>query len=89
MIIIIVICRSFHWPGFRSKCENAECVHSEGMVQISSLLYIFPLVPKFQGISVTDKSVDDKGLQAVLAVSLSCGYCKEGSECRWNSYKLP
>lgn len=88
-IVIIVICRSFRWPGFSSKCKNAESVHSEGMMQISSLLSIFPLVPKCQGIPVTDKSVNDKGLQAVLTVSMSCGYCQEGSECRWNSSKWP
>lgn len=65
------------------------CTYSEGMIQISSLLSIFPLVLKFQRISVTNKSVNDKGLQAVLTVSLSCGYCKEGSEYRWNTFKLP
>lgn len=68
--------------GFKSKCKNAEHVHTvEGMMQISSLVSNFSLVPKFQGISVTDKSVNDKGLQAVLTVSLSCGHCQEGSEC--------
>lgn len=56
-------------------------------MQISSLLSIFLLVLKFQGISVTAKSVNDEGLQAGLTVS--CGYCKEGSECRRNIYKLP
>lgn len=56
---------------------------------VSSLLSIFLLVPKCQVISVTDQSVSDKRLQAVLTVSLSCGHCKEGLECRWNSHKLP